>query len=68
MRSVLLALLFGPLATQDRPLPDYETFAAQVETRLATDDERQSGYAFLERHVRGRRPADLLLPGRWVGG
>jgi hypothetical protein len=38
-------------AAQDRPLPDYETFAAQVKTHLATDDERQSGYMFLERRT-----------------
>jgi hypothetical protein len=67
MRSVLLALLlFGPLPTQDRPLPDYETFAAQVKTRLAADDERQSGYAFLERRIeqtldRSGRPKDEAI-------
>jgi len=52
MRPVFLALfLFGTLAAQDRPLPDYETFAAQVKTHLATDEERQSGYMFLERRI-----------------
>lgn len=36
-------------AAQDRPLPDYDSFAAEVKTHLATDEERQSGYMFLER-------------------
>ncbi len=52
MRPIFLALLL--LATpnaQDRPLPDYETFAAQVKIHLATDEERQSGYMFTERRV-----------------
>ena len=38
-------------AAQERPLPDYETFAAQVKAHLATDEERQSGYGFMERRV-----------------
>jgi hypothetical protein len=38
-------------AAQDRPLPDYESFAAQVKAHLATDEERQSGYMFIERRV-----------------
>jgi hypothetical protein len=45
----LLVLVLAAPAAQDRPLPDYETFAAQVKTHLATDEERQSGYMFLER-------------------
>src|SRR2546428_7479434 len=52
MRPMFLALLL--LATphaQDRPLPDYDTFAAQVKIHLATDEERQSGYMFTERRV-----------------
>ena len=54
MRPIALALLVLLLATpaaQDRPLPDYETFAAQVKTHLATDEERQSGYMFVERRT-----------------
>jgi hypothetical protein len=45
MRPLLVAafLLVTPFA-QERPLPDYETFAAQVKKHLATDEERQSGY------------------------
>jgi hypothetical protein len=54
VRPSVLALLVLSLATpaaQDRPLPDYETFAAQVKTHLATDEERQSGYMFIERRT-----------------
>ena len=49
-----LALLFACLATlaaQDRPLPDYDSFAAEVKKHLATDEERQSGYMFIERRT-----------------
>jgi hypothetical protein len=52
MRQVFLAMvLFGGLAAQDRPLPDYGAFAAQVKAHLARDEERQSGYTFLERRT-----------------
>jgi hypothetical protein len=54
VRPIALALLVLFLANpgaQDRPLPDYETFAAQVKTHLATDEERQSGYMFIERRT-----------------
>ncbi|HEV3058873.1 MAG TPA: hypothetical protein VGY48_11545 [Vicinamibacterales bacterium] len=54
MRPIVLSLLVLCLATpaaQDPPLPDYETFAAQVKTHLATDDERQSGYMFIEKRT-----------------
>jgi hypothetical protein len=44
----LVVFLTTP-AAQDRPLPDYDTFAAQVKSRLATDEERQGGYMFVER-------------------
>lgn len=47
---LVLFLLATPVA-QERPLPDYATFAAQVKTHLATDEERQSGYSFMERRV-----------------
>jgi hypothetical protein len=50
VRPIALALLVPLLAAaQDRPLPDYDTFGAQVKTHLATDEERQSGYMFIER-------------------
>ncbi|MSO56406.1 MAG: hypothetical protein EXQ55_05720 [Acidobacteria bacterium] len=50
MRPFVLALLL--LATpfaQDRPLPEFDTFAVQVKAHLETDEERQSGYMFIER-------------------
>src|SRR4249919_1202636 len=36
-------------AAQDRPLPDTEAFTARVKAHLATDNERQSGYTYVER-------------------
>jgi hypothetical protein len=52
MRQALLALVvLGAFGAQDRPLPDYETFAAQVKRHLSRDEERQSGYTFLERRI-----------------
>jgi len=52
MRSVVLAILvLAAPAAQERPLPDYNTFAAEVKKRLAPDEERQSGYMFTERRV-----------------
>jgi hypothetical protein len=52
MRPLVIALLLvaAPLA-QDKPLPDFTTFAAQVRKRLATDEERQSGYVYVERRT-----------------
>ena len=50
LAALLIVLLVTP-AAQERPLPDYDTFAAQVKKHLATDEERQSGYTFLERRV-----------------
>jgi hypothetical protein len=47
----LLALVLATPAAQDRPLPDYDLFSAQVKAHLATDEERQSGYMFLERRT-----------------
>jgi hypothetical protein len=52
MRAAVLALLLlATPAAQERPLPDFDTFAAEVKQHLATDEERQSGYSFLERRV-----------------
>ena len=58
MRSLLglvlvpvAVLLVATGAAQERPLPDYDGFAAQVRKHLATDEERQSGYMFLERRI-----------------
>jgi len=50
----LIALLLTTLAApgaQERPLPDYQAFAAEVKKHLATDEERQSGYMFIERRT-----------------
>lgn len=46
--ALLVPLVVSP-AAQERPLPDYDVFAAQVKIHLATDEERQSGYMFVER-------------------
>jgi hypothetical protein len=48
---MLAAILVAAPTAQERPLPDFDTFAAEVKKRLATDDERQSGYVFTERRV-----------------
>jgi hypothetical protein len=52
MRRLMIVLLLTavPLA-QERPLPDFDSFAAQVRKRLATDEERQSSYTYLERRT-----------------
>jgi len=48
--TVLLAvaLLLAAPAAQDRPLPDLQSFLAQVRTRLQTDNERQRSYIYVE--------------------
>jgi len=52
MRAAVFFLLLVTTATaQERPLPDFETFAAEVKKHLETDEERQSGYTFIERRV-----------------
>jgi hypothetical protein len=52
MRAVVLALIvIATPAAQDRPLPDQDAFAAQVKRHLATDEERQSGYTFIEKRI-----------------
>jgi hypothetical protein len=48
---ILVLLLLATAAAQERPLPDYDSFAAQVRKHLATDEERQSGYMFVERRT-----------------
>jgi hypothetical protein len=60
MRAALLFVLLvtsaaaAQQAQQQRPLPDFNDFAARVKARLATDDERQSGYTFREKRVEQR--------------
>ena len=52
MRGIVLALIvLATPAAQDRPLPDQDAFAAQVKRHLATDEERQSGYTFIEKRT-----------------
>ena len=46
-----VVLLVATTTAQERPLPDLNTFAAQVKAHLATDEERQSGYMFIERRT-----------------
>jgi hypothetical protein len=48
--ALFVAFLAAPRA-QERPLPEYNAFAAQVKMHLATDEERQSGYMFVERRT-----------------
>src|SRR5688500_20393634 len=52
MRALVLAVLLvvAPIA-QERPLPDFNTFATEVKKHLATDEERQRGYVFNERRT-----------------
>jgi hypothetical protein len=47
----LVFVLATPAASSDRPLPDLQMFLAQVKTRLATDDERQNGYVYVEKRI-----------------
>lgn len=57
MRVVTCLLVVAVLVTaraQERPLPDFDAFAAQVKRHLATDEERQAGYMFLERRTEQR--------------
>jgi hypothetical protein len=52
MRALLVVLFIVAIpAAQDRPLPDFDKFAAGVRAHIATDEERQSGYVFNERRV-----------------
>src|SRR5919197_5118491 len=61
MRAVLAVLIVLAARTlQERPLPNFNTFAAEVKKHLATDEERQSGYVFNER----RREQKLNAAGR----
>ena len=51
LRALILAIFIAVPLAQERPLPDYNTFAAEVRKHLATDEERQSGYVFNERRI-----------------
>jgi hypothetical protein len=53
-RWFVAPLLFVAVAAaqeKPKPLPEYESFAANVRAHLATDSERQSGYMFVERRT-----------------
>ncbi|HEX5110492.1 MAG TPA: hypothetical protein VFV95_18705 [Vicinamibacterales bacterium] len=45
------AVAGATLIAQDRPLPDFDTFTAQVKKHLQTDEDLQAGYAFTERET-----------------
>jgi hypothetical protein len=47
--AVLVVAMLAAPAAQERPLPDYASFSAEVKKHLATDEERQSGYMYSER-------------------
>ncbi len=44
----LLCLIATPSQAQQRPLPDQQAFLQEVRKRLDTDDERQSGYMYMQ--------------------
>ena len=44
-------IVVAAVSAQEAPLPDFNTFAAEVKKHLATDEERQSGYMFVERRT-----------------
>ena len=48
--ALVVPILAAP-AAQERPLPDYASFSAEVKKHLETDEERQSGYMYLERRT-----------------
>ena len=54
----LLALFAISLPAQERPLPAFEPFVAEVKKRLQTDADLQTGYAFTERRVEQKLDGD----------
>ena len=48
---MLALIVVAAASAQEQPLPDFDTFAAEVKKHLATDEERQSGYMFIERRT-----------------
>ena len=61
MGALLAVLLVLAAQTpKERPLPDFNAFAAEVKKHLATDEQRQSGYVFNER----RREQKVNAAGR----
>ena len=67
MHRVVAAALVSLAATssqaQQRPLPDPQVFLQEVRKHLETDDERQSGYMYVEK----RRQQSLDKAGRPTG-
>lgn len=53
-------------AAQGKPLPDFNTFAAEVKKHLATDEERQSGYMYIERRIEQKVDGAGRLTGETV--
>src|SRR5688572_22772862 len=75
MRSFVIAVLLVAATAaqertfdkaQDRPLPDFNTFAAEVKKHLATDEERQSGYMYIERRIEQKVDGSGRLTGEAV--
>lgn len=67
MRPLLAALLLMAVPTaQESPLPDFNTFAAEVKKHLATDEERQSGYMYVERRIEQKVDGSGRLTGESV--
>ena len=57
MRSTLVILVLSlacPAAAQERPLPELKPFIEEVRKRLATDEDRQSAYMYVETQRRQR--------------
>jgi hypothetical protein len=67
MRPLVIALMLiaAPIA-QERPLPDFNTFAGEVKKHLATDEERQSGYMYIERRIEQKVDGSERLTGETV--
>jgi hypothetical protein len=63
---LLFTVLLATASAQDRPLPDYDTFAANVKLHLAFDEERQSGYMFAERRTEQKLDAGGKIKGESV--
>ena len=65
--SLAVAVLLGAASpAQERPLPDFDTFAAEVKKHLSTDEERQSGYVFNERRLEQKVNAAGRVTGETV--
>ena len=65
--ALVVVVLFGLApSAQEPPLPDFDTFAAEVKKHLSTDEERQSGYVFNERRVEQKVNAAGRVTGQSV--